>query len=186
VHDPGLIYSGIRVATGRWLCAFDNYSRAVGPRSRQILEGLLARQPDHRRRGDQINLAFGGRFLLHLLTAAIGTFRTWRDVRLESVMRSKADVCRHLRIYEFTRPSQIRVLTITNRAKRVENMLTAVNEITTGKGSNFFLFASAERTAAPSRLCSRDRSDNAPRCKRSQGPQPWIESCRTDLRALTH
>lgn len=36
--------------------------------------------------------------------------------------------------------SQIRVLTITDSAKRVENMLGAVGEITAGKGSNFFLF----------------------------------------------
>jgi hypothetical protein len=35
---------------------------------------------------------------------------------------------------------QIRVLTITDSAKRVENMLDAVDEITAGKGSNFFLF----------------------------------------------
>ena len=37
--------------------------------------------------------------------------------------------------------SQIRVLTITDSAKRVDNMLNAVDEITGGKGSNFFLFA---------------------------------------------
>jgi protein involved in plasmid replication-relaxation len=36
--------------------------------------------------------------------------------------------------------SQIRVLTVTDSAKRVENMLRAVDEITEGKGSNFFLF----------------------------------------------
>jgi hypothetical protein len=30
-----------------------------------------------------------------------GTFRTWRDVRLESVMRTKADVRQRLRIHEF-------------------------------------------------------------------------------------
>jgi hypothetical protein len=36
--------------------------------------------------------------------------------------------------------SQIRVLTITDSAKRVDNMLSAVDEITGGKGSNFFLF----------------------------------------------
>src|SRR5258708_399933 len=32
----------------------------------------------------------------------IGTFRTWRDVRLESAMRTKADVRRPLQIYGFT------------------------------------------------------------------------------------
>ena len=31
-----------------------------------------------------------------------GTFRTWRDVRLESVMRTKADVRRPLQIHGFT------------------------------------------------------------------------------------
>ena len=36
--------------------------------------------------------------------------------------------------------SQIRVLTITESAKRVENMLSAVDEMTAGKGSAFFLF----------------------------------------------
>jgi hypothetical protein len=32
----------------------------------------------------------GGLFYLEL--SAVGTFRTWRDVRLESVKRSKADI----------------------------------------------------------------------------------------------
>jgi hypothetical protein len=36
--------------------------------------------------------------------------------------------------------SQIRVVTITDSAKRVDNMLSVVAEITAGKGSNFFLF----------------------------------------------
>src|SRR5258707_6192850 len=36
-------------------------------------------------------------------STASGTFRTWRDVRLESVMRTKADVRRPLQIYGFTR-----------------------------------------------------------------------------------
>lgn len=36
--------------------------------------------------------------------------------------------------------SQIRVFTITESAMRADNMLSAVNEITAGKGSNFFLF----------------------------------------------
>jgi len=35
---------------------------------------------------------------------------------------------------------QVRVLTITSSAKRVENMLATVDEITDGRGSNFFLF----------------------------------------------
>jgi hypothetical protein len=37
--------------------------------------------------------------------------------------------------------SQIRVLTITDSHKRVDNMLSAVDEITARKGSNFFLFS---------------------------------------------
>ena len=45
--------------------------------------------------------------------------------------------------------SQIRVLTITDSAKRVDNMLSAVGDITAGKGSNFFLFASSKDTIAP-------------------------------------
>jgi hypothetical protein len=36
---------------------------------------------------------------------------------------------------------QIRVLTITDSRKRVETMLDAVNELTGGNGTNFFLFA---------------------------------------------
>src|SRR5258707_9876045 len=36
------------------------------------------------------------------MTSANGTFRTWRDVRLESVMRTKADVRRPLQVYGFT------------------------------------------------------------------------------------
>jgi hypothetical protein len=35
------------------------------------------------------------------------------------------------------RVSQIRVLTVTDSAKRVENMLSAADEITAGRGSNF-------------------------------------------------
>jgi len=34
--------------------------------------------------------------------SVVGTFRTWRDVRLESAMRTKADVRRPLQIYGFT------------------------------------------------------------------------------------
>jgi hypothetical protein len=41
--------------------------------------------------------------------------------------------------------SQIRMLTITDSAKRVQNMLSAVDEITAGKGSNFFLFGHSEQ-----------------------------------------
>jgi hypothetical protein len=37
---------------------------------------------------------------MHLV--AIGTFRTWRDVRPESAMHTKADIRRLLQIYEFT------------------------------------------------------------------------------------
>lgn len=36
---------------------------------------------------------------------------------------------------------QIRVLTVTDSRKRMETMLDAVNELTGGKGTNFFLFA---------------------------------------------
>jgi hypothetical protein len=36
---------------------------------------------------------------------------------------------------------QVRVITITSSAKRVENMLAVIDEITEGRGSNFFLFA---------------------------------------------
>lgn len=35
---------------------------------------------------------------------------------------------------------QVRVLTVTNSAARVENMVSAVRDITEGRGSNFFLF----------------------------------------------
>ncbi len=36
---------------------------------------------------------------------------------------------------------QVRVLMVTSSGKRVENMLASVDEITDGRGSNFFLFA---------------------------------------------
>jgi hypothetical protein len=39
---------------------------------------------------------------LQLGMSLSGTFRTWRDVRLESVMRTKADVRRPLQVYGFT------------------------------------------------------------------------------------
>jgi len=42
---------------------------------------------------------------------------------------------------------QVRVLTVTSSAKRVENMLATVDEITEGRGSNFFLFADRAQLA---------------------------------------
>jgi hypothetical protein len=36
--------------------------------------------------------------------------------------------------------NQIRVVTVTDSVKRVDNILTVVDEITAGKGSNFFMF----------------------------------------------
>lgn len=51
--------------------------------------------------------------------------------------------------------SQIRVLTITDSAKRVENMLCAVDEITAGKGSNFFLFTDRSELKCDSVLSAR-------------------------------
>jgi hypothetical protein len=45
--------------------------------------------------------------------------------------------------------SQIRVLTVTDSAKRVETMLQALDVVTAGKGTNFFLFASSEHTGSP-------------------------------------
>jgi hypothetical protein len=47
---------------------------------------------------------------------------------------------------------QVRVLTITSSAKRVENMLATIDEITEGRGSNFFLFADRERLTASNPL----------------------------------
>jgi hypothetical protein len=47
---------------------------------------------------------------------------------------------------------QIRVLTITDSAKRVRTMLEAVDEMTEGKGSNFFLFADAAKLKTNSPL----------------------------------
>jgi hypothetical protein len=32
VHSYGLVYSGIEVAAAGGFCAFDNYSRVVGPK----------------------------------------------------------------------------------------------------------------------------------------------------------
>jgi len=40
-----------------------------------------------------------------------------------------------------------RVLTVTNSAERVENMVAAVKDMTDGRGSGIFLFAEAERLA---------------------------------------
>lgn len=42
---------------------------------------------------------------------------------------------------------QLRVLTVTESAERVDNMLDCLREITGGKGSNFFLFADKPRFA---------------------------------------
>lgn len=47
---------------------------------------------------------------------------------------------------------QLRVLTVTDSKKRVEHMLDAVGELTGGKGSNFFLFATADQLSASSPL----------------------------------
>jgi len=47
---------------------------------------------------------------------------------------------------------QVRVLTITSSAKRVENMLTTIDEITEGRGSNFFLFVDRARLAVSNPL----------------------------------
>jgi hypothetical protein len=47
---------------------------------------------------------------------------------------------------------QIRVLSVTDSPKRLNNMLDAVRELTEGKGSNFFLFATVEQLAAASPL----------------------------------
>lgn len=41
--------------------------------------------------------------------------------------------------------NQIRVLTVTESRARIDHMIDAVNEITDGKGSNFFLFAEKSR-----------------------------------------
>lgn len=43
---------------------------------------------------------------------------------------------------------QLQVLTVTDSRQRVANMLRVVDELTAGKGSNFFLFATAEELAA--------------------------------------
>lgn len=43
---------------------------------------------------------------------------------------------------------QVRVLTVTDSRKRLDNMLDAVKDITGGKGSNFFLFTTAKQLAA--------------------------------------
>jgi hypothetical protein len=45
---------------------------------------------------------------------------------------------------EYFGVSQIRVLTITDCTKRVDQMLDVVNEITGGKGTNFLLFAAPD------------------------------------------
>jgi hypothetical protein len=37
-----------------------------------------------------------------MFASAVGTFRTWGHVGLESVIGTKADVRRPLRVYEFT------------------------------------------------------------------------------------
>jgi hypothetical protein len=44
---------------------------------------------------------------------------------------------RHVESYGL---KQLRVLTVTDTHARIKNMLAVVNELTSGKGSNFFLF----------------------------------------------
>ena len=43
---------------------------------------------------------------------------------------------------------QVRVAMVTNSAERVKNMLAVVDEITEGRGSNFFLFVDRQTLAA--------------------------------------
>jgi hypothetical protein len=52
----------------------------------------------------RIRLLFSGvaKPLLRCMSPVVGTFRTWRDVRLESGMRSKADVRAPIRIHGCT------------------------------------------------------------------------------------
>jgi hypothetical protein len=47
---------------------------------------------------------------------------------------------------------QVRVLTVTDNRERVETMLEAVNDVTEGKGSNFFLFGTFEALSVTSPL----------------------------------
>jgi hypothetical protein len=73
-------------------CLDDGQTTGLAPTKYELIintkttKGLGPHHPTNtsrtRRRGDRIAA----------LMSPIGTFRTWRDVRLESVMRSKADV----------------------------------------------------------------------------------------------
>jgi hypothetical protein len=47
---------------------------------------------------------------------------------------------------------QIRVITVTETRARLDHMIDAVNEVTNGKGSNFFLFAEKSRLSGRSPL----------------------------------
>jgi Replication-relaxation len=60
--------------------------------------------------------------------------------------------------------SQIRLLTITDSAKRVDNMLSVVDEITAGKGSKFFLFADLRAMKNSSPLGVRWRTGKRAEC----------------------
>jgi hypothetical protein len=64
----------------------------------QLLSTVAARDTSSRRAEMATKLSA----VWSIAISAFGTFRTWCDVRLESVMRTKADVRRPLQIYRFT------------------------------------------------------------------------------------
>jgi len=85
---------------------------------------LLAKQPDHRRRGDRINQAFGGRFLLHLLTAAIrdisllrGSYVAWEQSGHGLWRVGRPDLCPSSRFIAFAL-ARVRVLVLKLRQRR--------------------------------------------------------------------
>ena len=86
------------------------------------------------------------------LEADRATMPVWRRDLLQSSMRKKflAYSAAHAAQLHVTRYGigNFRVLTVSTSAERIANMIDAVQKITGGKGSNLFLFATAEAVNA--------------------------------------
>ena len=86
------------------------------------------------------------------LEADRATMPVWRRDLLQSSMRKKflAYSAAHAAQLHATRYGigNFRVLTVSTSAERIANMIDAVQKITGGKGSNLFLFATAEAVNA--------------------------------------
>src|SRR5882762_11205919 len=73
----------------RWILDASRFLKNPSPRSRSLSRSRKHRQGVHRPFRSSL---VDGLFNVCTCMSAIGTKRTWRDVRVESVVRSKADI----------------------------------------------------------------------------------------------